>query len=72
LYGSNVKTAAGLSGGSSLRILQILLKKLENDLSLACILHKEGMGAFTAAFDGRGTVGEQVTQRFLADIIINT
>jgi hypothetical protein len=50
--GDNVKTAAGVPGGSFMQVYQAMVNVVGNDLRNAQIIYKTGIDAFSGAVSG--------------------
>jgi hypothetical protein len=70
LYGDNVKTAAGVPGGSLIHVHQAMVNVVGNDLRNAHAIFKTGIGAFSGAVSGNMESKKRLTQNILPDMII--
>jgi hypothetical protein len=70
LYGDNVKTAAGVPGGSFMHVHQALVNVVGNDLRRAKIMFKRGIEAFSGAVSGYMESKKRLTQHIIPDMII--
>jgi hypothetical protein len=70
LYGDNVKTAAGVRGGSFMHVHQAMVNVVGKDLRNARIMLKTGIDAFSGAVSGNMESKKRLTQNILPDIII--
>jgi hypothetical protein len=70
LYGNNVKTAAGVPGGSFIHIHQAMVNVVEDDLRNAQIMLKTGVDAYSGALRGNMESRKRLTQNFIPDMII--
>jgi hypothetical protein len=71
MNGDNVKTAAGVLGGSFMHVDQAIVNLVGNDLRNTHVMLKTSTGAFSGAVSGNMELKKQLTQNTLQDMIIN-
>jgi hypothetical protein len=70
LYGDNVKTAAGVPGGSFMHVHQAMVNAVANDLRNGHIMYKTGIDACSGAVSGNLETKKRLTQSILPEMII--
>jgi hypothetical protein len=70
LYGDNVKTAEGVTGGSFMHVNQAMVHAVGNDLQNGKIIYKTGTNVFSGAVTGNKETKKRLTQNILPDTII--
>jgi hypothetical protein len=75
-YGDNLKTAAGVPGGSFMHVHQAMVNVVANDLRNGHIMYKTGIDAFSGAVSGNmemkksESLKKRLTQTILPDMTI--
>jgi hypothetical protein len=70
LCGDNLKTAAGVPGGSFMHVHQAMVNVVANDLRNGKNIYKTGIDVFSGAVTGNMESKKRLTQNILPDMII--
>jgi hypothetical protein len=71
MYGENVKTAAGVPGGSFMHVHEAMVNVVGDDPRNAHIMLKSGIDTFSGAVNGNMELKKRLSQNILPGMIIN-